>query len=133
MLQNGHIVNTAELQNHLGANVLRPGGSDSELLLCLFIEELKREHITHGSSIDMHIISNALAKIYELAEGSFACVMMVAGLGLLGFRDAHGIKPLVYGERQNADGSIDYMLASESVALNKLDFRNIRDVEPGEL
>jgi len=81
----------------------------------------------------MHIISNALAKIYELVEGSFSCVIMVSGLGLLGFRDSHGIKPLVYGERQNADGSIDYMLASESVVLNKLDFRNIRDIEPGKL
>ncbi|KAH6681485.1 phosphoribosyltransferase-like protein [Halenospora varia] len=132
LVHNGNIVNTVELQKHLGTNAPCPGGSDSELLLCLFIEELKREHITYGSSIDMHTISNALAKIYELTEGSFACVMMISGVALLGFRDSHGIKPLVYGERQNADGSIDYMLASESVALNKLDFRNICDIEPGE-
>ncbi|KAH8586612.1 amidophosphoribosyltransferase [Bisporella sp. PMI_857] len=132
LVHNGNIINTAELQNHLGANAPRVGGSDSELLLCLFIEQLKRENVVQGSPIDMHVISNALAKIYELSEGSFACAMMISGLGLLGFRDSHGIKPLVYGERQNADGSIDYMLSSESIALNKLDFKNIRDVQPGE-
>ena len=79
------------------------------------------------------MVLNALTRVYSLSKGSFACVLMIAGLGLLGFRDSHGIKPLVYGERHNLDGSIDYMFSSESVALDKLDFKKIRDVEPGEV
>jgi amidophosphoribosyltransferase len=131
-LQNGNIVNTDQLQRNLDANSLRPGGSDSELLLCVFIEELRQKYMTYGSSITIQSIFDALAKLYTLSEGSFACIMMISGLGLVGFRDAHGIKPLVYGERENADGSIDYMFSSESVALNKLDFMNVRDVDPGK-
>jgi amidophosphoribosyltransferase len=132
MRQNGNIVNTAELRRHLRTDCPPSEGSDSELLLCLFIGELKHQYMTPGSSTSVQTsIFNALSKIYELCHGSFACVMMISGLGLVGFRDAHGIKPLVYGERHNSDGSIDYMFGSESVALNKLDFKNIRDVEPG--
>ncbi|KAH8810631.1 amidophosphoribosyltransferase [Xylogone sp. PMI_703] len=131
LVHNGNIVNTDFLQKHLGASSLLHAGSDSELLLCIFMEELMQKCITR-KSITIKSIFDALAELYALCEGSFACIMMISGLGLVGFRDAHGIKPLVYGERENADGSIDYMFSSESVALNKLDFTNIRDVEPGQ-
>lgn len=79
------------------------------------------------------MIISALQDVYRYCKGSFACIAMLAKKVLVGFRDSHGIKPLVYGERRNADGSHDYMFASESVALEKLGFANIRDVRPGKL
>lgn len=79
------------------------------------------------------MIISALEDVYRYCKGSFACIAMLAKKVLVGFRDSHGIKPLVYGERRNADGSHDYMFASESVALDKLGFVNIRDVRPGKL
>lgn len=75
----------------------------------------------------------ALKHVYTYCKGSFACIAMIGKKILIGFRDSHGIKPLVYGERRNPDGSLDYMFASESVALEKLGFVNIRDVRPGKL
>lgn len=70
--------------------------------------------------------------VYRECRGAFACVGMLAGFGLIGFRDANGIRPLVIGERLNADGSIDQLMASESVALKAQGCHNLRDVLPGQ-
>ena len=77
------------------------------------------------------MIASALRSVYQECHGSFACVVVVDSNILLGFRDPWGIKPLVLGQRRAQDGSCDYMLASESVALEKLDFHSISDVRPG--
>ena len=76
-------------------------------------------------------IITALHRVYQACHGAFACVAMIDAAMIVGFRDPFGIKPLVLGRRSNADGSIDYMLASESVALEKLDFDFVQDVAPG--
>ena len=73
----------------------------------------------------------ALQDVYRECKGAFACVATVGTDLLVGFRDHHGIKPLILGRRANHDGSTDFMLASESVALNKLEVEIVRDIHPG--
>ena len=75
----------------------------------------------------------SLARTYKKCKGSWACTAMIAGLGLIGFRDPYGIRPIVIGSRR-VEGGTDYMIASESVALQFFGCHpeDIRDLLPGE-
>ncbi len=70
----------------------------------------------------------------EKCSGGYAVVILINGIGMLAFRDPHGIRPLCFGSRTNSDGSVDYGVASESVAIDALGptFTLTRDVAPGE-
>jgi len=130
LAHNGNLTNTDELkqqlfmddQRHLNTN------SDSEILLNVFAHELQA---LGKLRIDENDIFQAVSAVHKRCKGAYAVVIMVAGYGVLAFRDPHGIRPLVFGERKLEQGS-DFMIASENVALNVLDFELIRDVEPGE-
>src|SRR5690606_4185251 len=98
--------------------------SDSEVLLNVLASELARTGTPRASATD---IFNAVSAVYRRVRGGFAVVAMIVGHGLLGFRDPHGIRPLVLGKRESPQGS-EYMLASESVALDMLGFTRVRDV-----
>src|SRR5258707_588399 len=76
-------------------------------------------------------IVTAVAGVHRRCRGAYAVVAMIAGHGMLAFRDPHGIRPLVIG-RQATDMGTEFMVASESVSLNALGFRFMRDVQPGE-
>jgi amidophosphoribosyltransferase len=127
---NGNLTNTAELAEVLTREDLRHlnTSSDSEVLLNVLASELSGVRTPRASAAD---IFSALSSVYRRIRGGFACVAMIVGHGLLGFRDPHGIRPLVLGKRVSAQGE-EYMLASESVALDMLGFTLLRDVGPGE-
>jgi amidophosphoribosyltransferase len=72
-------------------------------------------------------IFRSLEEVYNNVEGAYACVAMLAGFGIIGFRDPYGIRPILVGQR----GEGDYMIASESVVLECLDFKNHRNLKPG--
>jgi amidophosphoribosyltransferase len=130
LAHNGNLTNATELaevliredRRHLNTE------SDSEVLLNVLASELARFGTPGASAAD---IFAALTAVYRRCRGSFAVVSMIVGHGLLGFRDAHGIRPLVIGQRSSERGT-EYMFASESVALDMLGFQLLRDVAPGE-
>ncbi|CAN3365188.1 hypothetical protein DICA1_F29448 [Diutina catenulata] len=128
---NGNLVNSGELREYLDKEVHRHinTGSDSELLLNVFAAELDTFNKRRVNNED---VFTALTGTVRRIRGAYACLAMIAGYGIIGFRDPNGIRPLLFGERVNQDGSKDHMLASESVVLKAHGFNDFRDVRPGE-
>ncbi|HEX2236965.1 MAG TPA: amidophosphoribosyltransferase [Gammaproteobacteria bacterium] len=127
---NGNLTNAIELKYELFRQDRRHinTDSDSEILLNVFAQELlKQEKL----KMDPQDVFNAVADVHRRCKGAYAVVAMIIGYGVLAFRDPYGIRPLVFGRRESSDGP-EYMVASESVALDMLDFELIRDLEPGE-
>jgi amidophosphoribosyltransferase len=127
---NGNLTNANELSQVLVREDRRHLNtrSDSEVLLNVFASELQRVGTPRATPGDIFAALNA---VYRRCRGAYAVVAMIIGHGVLGFRDPHGIRPLVLGQRRTARG-MEYMLASESVALSMLSFEFLRDVAPGE-
>ncbi len=130
LAHNGNLTNAEALQADLFRDDLRHVNtdSDSEVLLNVFAHELERERAHEPAPDD---IFAAVRRVHERCRGAYAAVAMIIGVGIVAFRDPHGIRPLVYGKREGEHGT-EYMIASESVALDILGFDLIRDVAPGE-
>jgi amidophosphoribosyltransferase len=130
LAHNGNLTNTEELSREIFQSDLRHlnTDSDSEVLLNVFAHELQRLGKLVPTAGD---IFEAVSGVHQRCRGAYACVAMIAGYGVVGFRDPNGIRPVVFGVRETPDGN-EYMIASESVALDTLGFRMLRDIEPGE-
>lgn len=130
LAHNGNLTNTEELKKALFVEDQRHinTDSDSEVLLNVFAHELQSLGKLHLTVDD---VFEAVRGVHRRCRGAYAVVIMIAGFGILGFRDPHGIRPVVFGERKTDKGS-EFMIASESVALDVLGFDLIRDIEPGE-
>lgn len=131
MSHNGNLVNLADLRRYLDEEVHRHINTDldSELLLNIFAAELDKFNKLRVNNSD---VFSALTATMLTVRGAYAVVAMLAGYGVIGFRDPNGIRPLLFGERVNADGTSDYMLASELVVLKAHGFARFRDLAPGE-
>ncbi|MFB3042374.1 MAG: amidophosphoribosyltransferase, partial [Candidatus Poribacteria bacterium] len=131
LAHNGNLTNGEELKRALFCEDLRHINteSDSEVLLNVFAHELQR---LGKLQIDAEDIFTAITKLHRRCRGGYAAVAMIAGVGILGFRDPHGIRPIVFGERKTKRGT-EYIIASESVAIDALGFDLVRDIEPGEV
>ena len=130
LAHNGNLTNTEELSRDLFKADLRHinTDSDSEVLLNVFAHELQCRGNIKPTPEDLFA---AVSGVHDRCRGGFAAVVMITGYGILGFRDRNGIRPLVFGSRQTDNGN-EYMIASESVALDSQGFNLDRDVAPGE-
>ena len=130
-VHNGNLINTAELAQDLQQTDLRHLNthSDSEVLLNVLAYEL---HRVGGADLAVASIFRAMKSVYQRVSGAFAAIAMICGYGILAFRDPNGIRPLVYGMRETDQGK-EYMVASESIALDVLGYELIDDVAPGEV
>jgi len=128
---NGNLTNTDELKQTLFAEDMRHvnTNSDSEVLLNVLAHELQMRG--HAGRLDLDTIFTAVSGVHSRCRGAYAVVALIAGYGLLAFRDPHGIRPLVIGVNEGVNPP-EYMIASESVAIDALGFRILRDVAPGE-
>ncbi len=128
LAHNGNLINTDALRREMFELDRRNINteSDSEVLLNVFAHELQSQPaLTPQAAI------NAVAGVHRRCKGGYAIVSVVLGLGLVAFRDPNGIRPLVLGKRETANGA-EFAVASESVALDILGFQRLRDVAPGE-
>lgn len=130
LAHNGNLTNAHEIGEDLYKTDLRHinTNSDSEVLLNIFAHELQVLGKLVPTEED---IFTAVSAVHRRCKGAYAVVSMITGYGIVGFRDPFGIRPLCFGERETESG-VEYMLASESVALQALGFQLIRDVLPGE-
>ncbi|NBT34796.1 MAG: amidophosphoribosyltransferase [Betaproteobacteria bacterium] len=128
---NGNLTNALELQDDMYRRDRRHINteSDSEVLLNVFAHELQKA--VSGLTLDPDAVFQAVSVLHQRAKGAYACVAMIPGFGIVGFRDPYGIRPLVMGELDTGTGK-DLMLASESVAMEGLGFKPLRDIAPGE-
>ncbi|HGJ5898847.1 amidophosphoribosyltransferase [Arsenophonus apicola] len=131
LTHNGNLTNAHELRKTLFETARRHvnTSSDSEILLNVLAHEL--DQFAHFPLTAENIFT-AIGAMHNKVRGAYACVAMIIGHGLVAFRDPFGIRPLVLGKRTLEGGQNEYMVASESVALDTLGFEFLRDVAPGE-
>ncbi|MCK4863803.1 MAG: amidophosphoribosyltransferase, partial [Gammaproteobacteria bacterium] len=132
LAHNGNLTNAEELKRDLYVQDRRHinTNSDSEILLNIFAHELQKT-VNPKLDITADNIFDAVENVHKRCKGAYAVVAMITGRGIVAFRDPHGIRPVAFGKRETEKG-IEHVVASESVAIDSLDFEMVRDIEPGE-
>jgi amidophosphoribosyltransferase len=131
LAHNGNLTNTDALRDELARLDFRHlnTNSDTEVLLNIFAYELER--VVRDKPMSVDAIFAAVSGVHQRCRGAYAVVALIAGWGLLAFRDPYGIRPLILGKCESLGGP-EYAVTSESVALDTLAFETLRDVAPGE-
>lgn len=137
LAHNGNLSNYQELADeirlkqhrHLNSNL------DSEALLLVLADKLSSSSYANEENDDsfFELLSKAVQHIFKRMEGAYSIVSVIIGKGLIAFRDPHGIRPLVWGTRENPDGTVDTIFASETTPFYTLGFTPQGDIQPGEL
>ncbi|PKI91231.1 amidophosphoribosyltransferase [Actinomycetales bacterium SN12] len=139
LIHNGNLTNTRELTAEMADRYRRHlnSSSDTELLLNVLAGELQAT--TSSVDLDADRIFDAVERTHERIEGAYAVIAIIAGYGLLAFRDPFGIRPLILGRRastgsatQEGTGADEWVVTSESLVLENADYEIVREVEPGE-
>ena len=132
LVHNGNLTNTRELSSDLFSIDRRHvnSTSDTEMLLNVLATELQGQ--IKGLDLDPDQVFKAVEQVHARVEGSYAVIALIAGYGLLAFRDPFGIRPLILGRRMTEAGKPEWIVASESLVLENGDYEIVRDVEPGE-
>ncbi|MDG6774692.1 amidophosphoribosyltransferase [Thiomicrorhabdus sp. ZW0627] len=130
MGHNGNLTNAEQLSQEIYRQDLRHlnTNSDSEVLLNVFAHELMQQKKLF---IDHEDVFNAIRNVHKRAKGGYAAVGLISNIGVFAFRDPFALRPVVVGKRET-DAGTDYVVASESVALDGLGFDLMRDLAPGE-
>lgn len=130
LAHNGNLTNSESLRRDLFLEDLRHlnTDSDSEVLLNVFAHELQQ---LGKLRLEVDDVFSAVHALHKRCRGGYAAIAMIRGFGILAFRDPHGIRPVVFGQRETEAG-MEYIIASESVAVSVLGFELIRDLDPGE-
>jgi amidophosphoribosyltransferase len=128
---NGNLTNVSEIVESIFQTDMRHlnTSSDSEVMLNVFAHAMARCGAVKPTE---HDVFAAVEEVHRRCKGGYAAIAMVAGVGMIAFRDLHGIRPLVFGIR-GQDKKAEYMIASESVALQGGGFALDRDLAPGEV
>ncbi len=133
LAHNGNLTNADKLREELFRQELRQINttSDSEILLNVFAHELRGSIARSQIEVGPEEIFNAVRGVMRRCRGAYAVIAMVVGVGIVAFRDPHGIRPLIHGTRSDTGGTA-HMFASESVALDVIGYERVRDLKPGE-
>ncbi len=132
LVHNGNLINTRQLENELFSIDRRHtnSSSDTEMLLNILATEIQAN--IGGTILTPENIFKGVESLHRRVKGSYASIALIAGHGLLAFRDPYGIRPLVIGKRLSDNNIVEWMVASESLVLENNDFEIVRDVMPGE-
>lgn len=132
LAHNGNLTNAEQLKREMFQLDLRHinTNSDSEVLLNVLAHELISA-VRERGTINADAVFEAVSGVHRRCRGAYAVVAMISGFGLVAFRDPFGIRPLVVG-RHDVPGGVEWLVSSESVALDTLGFKLQRDIEPGE-
>jgi amidophosphoribosyltransferase len=136
LAHNGNLVNYKELAEEITQKKHRHLNSsiDSEVLLHMLADGLDGKNYTTDEEAEFFTkLCDAINTIFKRVSGSYSVVSTIIGKGMVAFRDPHGIRPLVMGERKNENGTIDYIFASETTMFYALGFEPMGDVQPGEV
>jgi len=131
IVHNGNLVNTASLCSELAETDRRHlnTNSDSEVILNIFAHELQQ---IGGVQPSKEEIFGAVSRMQSRLSGAYSIIIMINDVGLVAVRDPHGIRPLIIGKRDEDLMGAEYMIASESAAIDALDFKVIDDLAAGE-
>ena len=130
MAYNGNVYNYWQLKEELFKNDLRHtnSSSDMEVILNVFAYELSR--FCHRDFFDS--VCQAVSSVHKRVKGAYSVVSMIADKGMVVFRDPHGIRPLIWGQRKTSFKT-EHIFASENTMLQILGYDFYRDIEPGEV